>query len=88
MLELGNSKPWTEALESITGELKMNAGPLLSYFQPLKEWLQSNNTAEGRTAGWTTEGDPCKQDIILLSMTVFNFLYMSSSFWALLMTQV
>lgn len=69
MLELGNSKPWTEALESITGELKMNAKPLLSYFQPLHEWLQNINKAKGWTAGWTTEGDPCKQHITLLSMT-------------------
>lgn len=70
MLELGNSKPWTEALESITGELKMNAKPLLSYFQPLHEWLQNINKAKGWTAGWTTEGDPFTADSIKVRISL------------------
>ncbi|XP_068126885.1 angiotensin-converting enzyme 2 [Hyperolius riggenbachi] len=62
MLELGNSKPWTAALESITGELKMNAVPLLSYFQPLYEWLKKNNADAKRTVGWNTHWDPYTQE--------------------------
>ncbi|XP_044139656.1 angiotensin-converting enzyme 2 [Bufo gargarizans] len=58
MLRLGNSKPWTEALESITGGTKMDAQPLLSYFQPLYEWLQQNNKANNRYVGWNTAWDP------------------------------
>nr|DBA34374.1 TPA: hypothetical protein GDO54_001937 [Pyxicephalus adspersus] len=58
MLELGNSKPWTEALESITGDIRMNATSLLNYFQPLYEWLQKDNIAAGRKAEWNTEWDP------------------------------
>ncbi|XP_009082150.1 PREDICTED: angiotensin-converting enzyme 2, partial [Acanthisitta chloris] len=50
LLELGRSKPWTEALESVTGEKYMNAAPLLHYFEPLYEWLKKNNT--GRLIGW------------------------------------
>ncbi|XP_018418558.1 PREDICTED: angiotensin-converting enzyme 2 [Nanorana parkeri] len=70
MLELGNSKPWTEALESITGELKMNAAPLLSYFQPLYEWLQNNNRAEGRIVGWTKSLDPYVADSIKVRISL------------------
>ncbi|XP_075053081.1 angiotensin-converting enzyme 2 [Mixophyes fleayi] len=55
MLELGNSSPWTQALESITGELKMNAQPLLDYFQPLYQWLQKNNQDNNRLIGWISD---------------------------------
>ncbi|MEE6468385.1 hypothetical protein FKM82_008271 [Ascaphus truei] len=43
MLELGQSKPWTEALQSITGGTEMDAKPLLNYFDPLYKWLQQTN---------------------------------------------
>ncbi|CAN2387823.1 angiotensin-mediated drinking behavior [Pristimantis euphronides] len=58
MLSLGNSKPWTEALESITGETKLDAQPLRTYFQKLYEWLQKNNTANHRSPGWNAAWDP------------------------------
>lgn len=58
MLELGNSKPWTEALESITGGTKIDAQPLLNYFKPLYDWLQENNRANNRKVGWNTAWDP------------------------------
>ncbi|HFE47132.1 MAG TPA: peptidase M2 family protein, partial [Nannocystis exedens] len=50
MLELGASKPWPEALEVITGSRKMDAGPLLEYFEPLQAWLEKEN--QGRSCGW------------------------------------
>jgi len=43
MLELGSSKPWPDAMEVITGQRDMDAGPLLEYFQPLHDWLQQQN---------------------------------------------
>ncbi|CAJ0959492.1 unnamed protein product, partial [Ranitomeya imitator] len=58
MLELGNSSPWTKALESITGGTKMDAQPLLNYFQPLYEWLQKNNNDNNIKSGWSTAWDP------------------------------
>ncbi|XP_075706998.1 angiotensin-converting enzyme 2 [Rhinoderma darwinii] len=70
MLELGNSKPWTEALESITGETKMNAQPLLSYFQPLYEWLQQNNTDRNRTVGWNTAWKPYSNNAIKVRISI------------------
>ncbi|NXL50610.1 ACE2 enzyme, partial [Podilymbus podiceps] len=56
LLELGRSKPWTQALESVTGEKFMNAAPLLHYFEPLYKWLQKNNS--GRYIGWKTDWTP------------------------------
>lgn len=43
MLELGQSKPWPEALHAITGEDKMDATAIIDYFAPLKVWLDQQN---------------------------------------------
>ncbi|MGE4064911.1 MAG: M2 family metallopeptidase [Rhodospirillaceae bacterium] len=50
MLEMGQSKPWPEALAAFTGQRRMDAGPLLAYFQPLRTYLEKENKA--RTCGW------------------------------------
>lgn len=50
MLELGQSKPWPEALEVLTGSREMDASAILDYFAPLKEWLDEQN--RGRECGW------------------------------------
>uniref|UniRef100_A0A674GHV0 Angiotensin-converting enzyme n=1 Tax=Taeniopygia guttata TaxID=59729 RepID=A0A674GHV0_TAEGU len=55
------NKPWTQALESVTGEKYMNAAPLLHYFEPLYEWLKRNNS--GRFVGWKTDWTPCTDAI-------------------------
>ncbi|KAK1347043.1 LOW QUALITY PROTEIN: hypothetical protein QTO34_000905 [Cnephaeus nilssonii] len=49
MLKLGKSKPWTFALEKITRTKKMDAKPLLNYFEPLFTWLKEQN---GNSVGW------------------------------------
>jgi peptidyl-dipeptidase A len=43
MLALGLSKPWPEALKTMTGEDKMDATAILDYFAPLKQWLDAEN---------------------------------------------
>jgi peptidyl-dipeptidase A len=43
MQELGQSRPWPEALEALTGEKQMDAGALLEYFAPLSKWLDEQN---------------------------------------------
>jgi peptidyl-dipeptidase A len=43
MLELGQSRPWPEALKALTGEEKMDATAILDYFAPLKRWLDEQN---------------------------------------------
>jgi peptidyl-dipeptidase A len=50
MLELGASKPWPDALETLTGQRQMDATALLDYFAPLKTWLEQQN--KGQQCGW------------------------------------
>lgn len=50
MLEMGNSKPWQEALAAMTGSDKMDASAVLDYFAPLKDWLDKQNI--NRQCGW------------------------------------
>jgi peptidyl-dipeptidase A len=50
MLEMGQSKPWPDALEALTGERQTDAGALLEYFAPLKKWLDEQN--KGKKVGW------------------------------------
>ena len=50
MLEVGQSKPWPVALETMTGEKQTDAGAMLEYFAPLQKWLDEQN--KGLKAGW------------------------------------
>jgi peptidyl-dipeptidase A len=52
MLALGASKPWQQALETLTGEKQMDATALADYFAPLKVWLDEQNKAHGYPVGW------------------------------------
>uniref|UniRef100_A0A8D0EAX9 Angiotensin-converting enzyme n=1 Tax=Salvator merianae TaxID=96440 RepID=A0A8D0EAX9_SALMN len=68
MLALGRSRPWTEALQSVTGEKKMNAAPLLHYFEPLYSWLLKNNT--GRVTGWNIHWAPYSDNAIKVRISL------------------
>jgi peptidyl-dipeptidase A len=50
MLEMGASRPWPEVLKVFAGSDRMDAGPILAYFAPLKAWLDEQNS--GRPCGW------------------------------------
>jgi peptidyl-dipeptidase A len=50
MLEMGQSKPWPDALYAMTGERQMDAGAMTEYFAPLKQWLDEQN--RGKPVGW------------------------------------
>jgi peptidyl-dipeptidase A len=50
MLQMGQSRPWPEALKELTGEDKMDATAILDYFAPLKKWLDEQN--KGHESGW------------------------------------
>lgn len=52
MLSQGSSKPWQDVLESLTGERKMSARPILKFFSPLYKWLKKTNTENGDIVGW------------------------------------
>jgi peptidyl-dipeptidase A len=50
MLEMGQSKPWPEALAVFTGQRQMDGAAILAYFQPLMTRLQQEN--KSRSCGW------------------------------------
>jgi peptidyl-dipeptidase A len=50
MLEMGESKPWPDALYALTGQREMDATAILDYFAPLKKWLDEQNA--GQPVGW------------------------------------
>jgi peptidyl-dipeptidase A len=50
MLEMGQSKPWPDALEVLTGQRDIDASAILDYFAPLKKWLDEQN--KGLKQGW------------------------------------
>jgi peptidyl-dipeptidase A len=50
MLSMGQSRPWPEALETLTGQNQMDATAMLDYFAPLKRWLDEQN--RGDKEGW------------------------------------
>jgi peptidyl-dipeptidase A len=50
MMQMGLSRPWPDALETLTGSREMDATAILDYFAPLHAWLRQEN--QGRTCGW------------------------------------
>jgi peptidyl-dipeptidase A len=54
MLAVGQSRPWQETLEKLTGTRDMDASALVEYFAPLQQWLKEEN--QGQKCGWTPEG--------------------------------
>ncbi|ABV87660.1 M2 family metallopeptidase [Shewanella pealeana] len=52
MLEMGQSKPWPEALAAVTGTKEMDAKAVLDYFAPLQTWLDEQNSTANRQCGW------------------------------------
>ena len=50
MLAMGQSRPWPEALEALTGERQMDATAMLDHFAPLRAWLETQN--KGQRCGW------------------------------------
>jgi peptidyl-dipeptidase A len=53
MLALGQSRPWPEALEVLTGSRRMEASGILDYFAPLRDWLDEQN--RGHPVGWPAD---------------------------------
>jgi peptidyl-dipeptidase A len=50
MLSMGLSKPWPDALETLTGGRQMDATAILDYFAPLSAWLDQQ--LAGKPVGW------------------------------------
>jgi peptidyl-dipeptidase A len=50
MLALGQSQPWQDTLEKLTGTREMDASAITEYFTPLTTWLKDRN--QGQQCGW------------------------------------
>ncbi len=50
MLKMGQSRPWPEALNALTGSKEMDASAMLDYFAPLQTWLDEQ--IKGAPKGW------------------------------------
>jgi len=50
MLSMGASRPWQDALETLTGSRQMDATAILDYFAPLSTWLDAQ--LAGQKVGW------------------------------------
>lgn len=50
MLSMGQSKPWPDALQVMTGSREMSGKAMAEYFAPLKTWLDQQN--KGKPSGW------------------------------------
>ncbi|CAK6970800.1 angiotensin-converting enzyme 2 [Scomber scombrus] len=70
MLELGRSQSWTRALHTISGDTKMNARPLLNYFDKLYQWLKVENQKNNRLVGWKTAVDPYSENAIKVRLSL------------------
>ncbi len=49
-MALGESLPWQDAFEKITGTRELSGKSILNYYAPLKDWLDKQNI--NRTCGW------------------------------------
>ena len=50
MMASGQSEPWQDALEKLTGTREMDATAIIDYFEPLMAYLKEQNA--GRSCGW------------------------------------
>jgi len=50
MMEMGQSKPWPEALAAFSGETRTDASAVTEYFAPLNAWLTKQT--KGQACGW------------------------------------
>ncbi len=49
-MAMGQSAPWQEAFENLTGSRQLSGNSILNYYAPLKDWLDEQN--KERTCGW------------------------------------
>jgi len=48
----GRQQHFSVVLEKMTGKSEISSAPLLSYFEPLKQWLQVQVSKNNITVGW------------------------------------
>jgi len=50
LLQAGQSEPWQDTLEKLTGTREMDASTIIDYYKPLMAYLEEQN--QGRSCGW------------------------------------
>ena len=50
-MAMGQSVPWQDAFENLTGTRSLNGSSIVNYYKPLKDWLDVQN--ENRICGWS-----------------------------------
>ena len=50
-MAMGQSLPWQDAFENLTGSRQLSGKSILNYYAPLKDWLDEEN--KNRTCGWS-----------------------------------
>ena len=50
-MAMGQSLPWQDAFENLTGSRQLSGKSIMNYYAPLKEWLDEEN--KNRTCGWS-----------------------------------
>ena len=50
MMQMGQSRPWPEAMQALAGTKRADAGPMLEYFAPLRAYLREQT--KGERCGW------------------------------------
>ena len=49
-MAMGQSVPWQDSFEKITGTRELSGTSVMNYYRPLKQWLDKQN--ENRACGW------------------------------------
>jgi peptidyl-dipeptidase A len=49
-MAMGQSVPWQDTFENLTGSRSLSGQSVINYYKPLKDWLDNQN--EGRVCGW------------------------------------
>jgi len=49
-MAMGQSLPWQDAFENLTGSRDLSGSSVMNYYKPLKDWLDEQN--ENRICGW------------------------------------
>jgi len=64
MMKLGASRPWNEALQTLTGEKEMSTAAMREYFKPLENFLQKELEKNGEFIGWERDGQYCQKEFV------------------------
>lgn len=56
LMRQGGAREWQDLLAQTTGVSRMDACPMIRYFEPLLEWIVADNAKSGETVGWQNSG--------------------------------